>query len=94
MSDAQSAAVAELRQRISLLRARAGAAKTVLTRVKQEQQRVGLNLRSDALVAEQQVDDLLKEADAASKAGDPAAMKTSADLAERQIERLESFVGR
>ena len=77
-----------------MLGTRANALKATLTTIKQQQARQGLNLRQDVQTSEQRMEYHLDEAEAALKAADSARMKRSLDSAEREIEKIEKFLGR
>ena len=91
---AKQAALKEARQRIMLLAARVAGVKPSLDNLRREQARMGLSLRPDIVSAQQRLEYQLDEADNAIKSGDPAAAKTHLDMAERDLEKLESFLGR
>ncbi len=89
-----SAASGELRDRMVFLAARAATARNGLANLERQQARMGLGLRPDMAAANQRLDFLLKEAGAALASGDADAAKRNADLAEREVEKLEKFLGK
>jgi serine/threonine-protein kinase len=89
-----NAALAELRERAIFLASRAAAVRNSIARLEQQQARMGLGLRGDMAAANQRMDFLMKEAGAALSAGDADAAKRNMDLAEREVEKLEKFLGR
>jgi len=76
-----------------LLGTRAGAAKTSLTNLQNQQARQGLGLRADIAGAAQRMEYYLDETEAALKRGDSAAAKKNLDMAERTVSKIESFLG-
>ncbi len=91
---AKQTALKEARQRIMLMAARVAGVKPSLDNLRREQARMGLSLRPDIVAAQQRLEYQMDEADNSIKAGDPAAAKTHLDLAERDLDKLESFLGR
>lgn len=91
---AKSDALAEQRERIIFLGARAGAVRSGLQNLALQQQASGLSLRGDMAAAQQRVDYLMGEANAALARRDADAAKRNLDLAERDVEKLERFLGR
>lgn len=77
-----------------LLGTRANSVKASLASLKQQQARMGTNLRGDILTAEQRMEFYLDEAQAAVGAGNPAKAKSSLASAERALEAIEKFLGR
>jgi serine/threonine-protein kinase len=89
-----SAASNELRDRMVFLAARAATVRNGLANLERQQARMGLGLRPDMAAANQRLDFLLKEAGGALASGDPDAAKRNADMAEREVEKLEKFLGK
>ncbi|MBI3694169.1 MAG: protein kinase [Acidobacteria bacterium] len=87
-------ALQELRERMILLAARVTAVRISLQNLQQQQSQSGLSLRSDMVAASQRVEYLMGEANAALAARDAVALKRNLDLAERDVEKLEGFLGR
>jgi eukaryotic-like serine/threonine-protein kinase len=79
---------------LMLLDTRANSIKGSLDTLQQQQARSGLNLRGDIVSSRQRMEAYLNEADASLKSGDPARAKKNMNSAEREIEKLEKFLGR
>jgi hypothetical protein len=62
--------------------------------MREQQARSGLNLRGDIAAAQQRMELHLDEAEAAIQSGDAGAAKDSLAAAEREVERIEKFLGR
>lgn len=77
-----------------LLGTRANSVKSSLERLKQEQARQGLGLRGDMNTAAQRMEFYLDECESAIKRGDAAGGKKYLDLGEREVSKLEGFLGR
>jgi len=90
---ANAAELREIREQLMLLGTRAGAAKTSLTNLQNQQARQGLGLRADIAGAAQRMEYYLDETEAALKRGDSAAAKKNLDMAERTVSKIESFLG-
>lgn len=82
------------REMLMMLGTRANALKPSLGTMKQQQERMGTNLRGDILTAEQRMEFYLDEAQAAVRAGEIKKARTSLESAERAIETIEKFLGR
>ena len=89
-----SAASSELRDHMVFLASRASTVRSGLANLERQQSRMGVGLRPDMAAANQRMDFLLKEAGAALASGDAAAAKRNADMAEREVEKLEKFLGK
>lgn len=87
-------ALRELRDHMVMLGSRANSARATLTRMKAEQARQGIGMRGDILTAEQRMENYLDDAEAALRAGDPERAKKALQTAEREIDKLDSFLGR
>ncbi|HUS07374.1 MAG TPA: protein kinase [Bryobacteraceae bacterium] len=94
VDNAKVNALRDLRETLMMLGTRANALKGSLAVMKREQQRQGLNMRSDIVAREQQMEIHLDDAETSLKAGDPARMKKSLEAAERDVESIEKFLGR
>ena len=92
--DGKAAAIREHRELLMLLDTRANSIKGSLQTLQQEQARSGLNLRGDIVTTQKRMELYLNEAETAGKSGDPVAMKKYLGSAEREIEKLEKFLGR
>ena len=83
-----------LEERMMLMAVRTGAVKTSLANIRREQERSGLGMRGDITESELRLEYLMDAAESSLGAEDPAAAKKNLDLAERQLETLERFLGR
>jgi serine/threonine-protein kinase len=92
--DGKVAALREHRELLMLLDTRANSVKGSLQTLQQQQARSGLNLRGDIVTTQQRMELYLNEAEASLKSGDPVRMKKNLDSAEREVEKLEKFLGR
>jgi hypothetical protein len=61
--------------------------------LRKAQARSGLGLRADMAASAQRMDYLMNEADAALQRGDAAAAQRNLDLAEKEVAKLEKFLG-
>ncbi len=93
-SPKNTAQLQEMREQLILLGTRAGAAKSSIDRLRQEQARQGLGLRGDITAAVQRMEYYLDEAEAALKRGDAAAARKYLDSGEREVSKVETFLGR
>ena len=84
----------DLRERMMLQGTRLTSAKGAIDNMRRVQAQSGLGMRQDVLTAQQRAEFYMDEAEAALKSGDPAAMRKALDSAEREIERLDTFLGR
>jgi serine/threonine-protein kinase len=91
---ARAAELQETRERLVQLAARAGAVKSGLDNLRRAQAATGLGLRGDMVEALNSMDYLMQGATSAVNAGDAPAAKRLLANAERQIEKLEKFLGR
>jgi len=82
-----------LEDRLLKLSARANATKAGVDRLRQQQARMGVGLRADMATALERQEYLLGQAEAAFNAGDATRAKRQLDLAEREVEKLERFLG-
>jgi len=87
-------ALQQLRERMVFLASRANALRTSLQNLEQQQRASGLSLRGDISASWKRMEFLLDEAEAGLKARDPNAAKRNLDLAEREVDRLDQFLGR
>lgn len=83
-----------LRERMMLQATRLNSTKAAIDNMRRVQAQSGLGMRQDVLTAQQRAEFYMDESENAMKAGDPAAMRKALDSAEREIERLEKFLGR
>jgi serine/threonine-protein kinase len=90
----QSNVLDELREQLMLLGIRATAVKQSVESIRQQQARMGLGLRQDMAAGLQRMEYQLDETEAALKRGDAASAKRSLGAAEREVSKLEGFMGR
>jgi hypothetical protein len=90
---ASEAELEALEDRLLKLSARANATKGGVDRLRQQQARMGVGLRADMATALERQEYLLGQAEAAFNAGDATRAKRQLDLAEREVEKLERFLG-
>ena len=76
-----------------LLGVRARTVKTSLDNLRRQQASSGLGLRADMVAADQRMEYYLDETEAAVRNGDAQAAKRNLDLADREVSKLESFLG-
>jgi hypothetical protein len=89
-----AAALAEARDRLRLLSARSNAASRTLKTLEASQRASGLGLRGDISAAWDRTNDSLDEAKVAIQGSDVAGAKRALDNAERDLDRLDKFLGR
>jgi serine/threonine-protein kinase len=90
---AKEAQLEKLRDQGSLLSIRAATVRTSLESLRKAQARSGPGLRADMAASAQRMDYLLNQADAALQRGDAAAVQSNLDLAEKEVSKLEKFLG-
>ena len=90
----EEAALQEQRERLIMMAGRAAALHGSLDNLQRQQNAAGLGLRGDMAAARESMDYLLDEAKAALRAHDADGTKRNLDLAEKQVEKLERFLGR
>jgi serine/threonine-protein kinase len=83
----------KLREEGSLLSIRVGTVRSSLESLRKAQARSGLGLRADMAASAQRMDYLMNEADTALQRGDAAAGQRNLDLAEKEVSKLEKFLG-
>jgi serine/threonine-protein kinase len=88
------AALREARDHLMAIGSRANSARSTLTRMKEQQARQGLGMRGDITTAEQRMETFLDDAQDAIKDGDVERAKKALANAEREIDRLDTFLGR
>jgi serine/threonine-protein kinase len=94
-ADAETrAALQQLRERMIFLASRANALRSSLQNLEQQQRASGLSMRTDISASWKRMEFLLDEAEAALKAGDVPGARRNLDLAEREADRLDQFLGR
>jgi len=83
----------EVRAQLVDLSARAGAVRNSLGNLKRSQEANGMSLRGDMAAAESRMNSLMEGANAALNAHDAASAKKFTDSADREVEKLEKFLG-
>ncbi|MGH9632506.1 MAG: serine/threonine protein kinase [Bryobacteraceae bacterium] len=83
-----------LRERMMLLGTRANSLVASLETMQREQARSGLNLRQDVLTGRQRMEYYLDQAETSLKVGDSDKTEKNLASAEREIEKIEKFLGR
>ncbi len=77
-----------------LMAARIGAAATSIQSLQSAQAQQGVGLRSDIVAARQRVNYQMGEAESNLNQSDAAGARKRLDVAERDLEKLESFLGK
>ena len=77
-----------------MMASRAAAVRSSLETLQRQQAASGLGLRGDMVAAKESMEYLLDEAKASIRAKDADGTKRNLDLAEKQVEKLERFLGR
>jgi len=83
----------DLREQLVQLSARAGAVRTSLGNLKRSQAANGMSLRGDMAASETRMNSLMEGANAALNAHDAPSTKKFIDSADRELEKLEKFLG-
>ena len=91
---ANAAEVAEMRERANLMSVRVATVRTSFQNLQKQQAASGLSPRSDMVAADQRLDYQLQQAEASLGQGDSANAKKRLDAAERDLEKLEGFLGK
>jgi serine/threonine protein kinase len=91
---ANSAEVEQLRERANLMSVRVGTIRASFQSLQRQQAASGLSPRSDMVAADQRLGYQLDQAEASLQQGDAVAAKKRLDAAERDLEKLESFLGK
>ncbi|HEY3835030.1 MAG TPA: serine/threonine-protein kinase [Bryobacteraceae bacterium] len=89
-----AAAIEALRERANLMSVRVGTVRTSFQSLAKQQSASGLSPRSDMVAADQRLEYQLQQAEASLSRGDDAGAKQRLDAAERDLEKLESFLGK
>jgi len=84
----------EVREQLNLLSVRAGTVKSSLDNLRRRQAASGLGLRSDMAGAAQRMEYYLSQAESALDRRDAESARKNLDLAEREVSKLESFLGK
>jgi serine/threonine-protein kinase len=94
MDAAKVNALNDAREHLVMLGTRANAVRATLTRMKEQQARQGLGMRGDISASEQRMAVYLDDAQDAIKAGDSERAKKALATAERELDKLDGFLGR
>jgi eukaryotic-like serine/threonine-protein kinase len=89
-----AAELKEVRNQLNLLSIRMDAVKSSLDNIRRRQASSGLGLRSDMASSAQRMEYLYSQTDTALKNRDADAAKKNLDLAEREVGKLENFLGK
>jgi len=81
-------------ERLGMLSARANAARGTLQHLEEQQRKEGYGLRGDISASWKRLEYLLDQAEGAIKRQDLAAARRNLNLAERETDKLEQFLGR
>jgi hypothetical protein len=92
--NANSAELEKLKEQLNLLDIRAGTCKTSIESLRRGQASSGMGLRADIAASAQRIDYYLNETESALRRKDAAAGKKNLDSAEREVSKIESFLGR
>ncbi|MCP5114548.1 MAG: hypothetical protein GY953_27280 [bacterium] len=87
-------ALRQAREWMMLAAARIAGVKGSLDNLRQSQARRGLGLRSDITASERRLEFYMDEAESALGTNDPDKAKKNLDSAERELQKLERFLGR
>jgi serine/threonine-protein kinase len=90
---ADTAALDAARDRLADLAPRANALNSTLKNLEQQQRAMGVGLRTDISTSWRRMEQLLDDAEAAIKGKDPARAGTKLDQAERELDKLDKFLG-
>ncbi|HEV2382748.1 MAG TPA: protein kinase [Terriglobia bacterium] len=91
---ADSAALDDLEHQMDQLSSRAGAVKSSIDKLRNEQNAQGYNLRGDIAAAADRVETYMSKAQQALQSQDARNTKRYMDLAEPEVDKLEKFLGR
>jgi len=86
--------IQQLHDRMVKLASRAGAVRGSLENLQRQQAAMGLGLRGDVSASWKRMEYYLDQAEAALSKGDAAAARRHLDAAEREVDQLETFLGR
>ncbi|MEK7408736.1 MAG: protein kinase [Acidobacteriota bacterium] len=89
-----AADVQQAHDRMVMLSSRAGAVKTSLENLQRVQQQAGMSLRADMSASWKRMEYYMDLAESALNRSDLPAARRNMDLAEREIDKLEAFLGR
>lgn len=88
-----TAALEAARDRLGDLAPRANSLSSALKNLEHQQQSMGVGLRTDISTSWRRMEQLLDESEAAIKNGDAGRAKTKLDQAERELDKLDKFLG-
>jgi len=86
--------IEEIRKQLDLLSIRMDTVKAALSNLKRQQAAAGLGLRADMANAAQRMEYYYGLAETALKNRDPESAQKNLDLVEREVSKLENFLGR
>lgn len=89
-----TAALSAARERMMTMGARVGAVAASIQGLQHEQAQQGVGLRSDMVAAQQRLHYQMNEAQASLKQNDAEGARKRLDSAERDLEKLETFLGK
>jgi hypothetical protein len=87
-------ALESARERLGMLGTRANALIVAVRNLQQQQQQMGVGMRTDITTSWKRMEFLLDESEAALKRQDLAGTKKNLDQAEREADKLDRFLGR
>ncbi|MBZ5561569.1 MAG: protein kinase [Acidobacteriia bacterium] len=93
-ASASSDELDKLQEEMTNLAGRANAMKDSVDNLRNQQKSQGLSLRPDISASEMRMQQFMDNADQALKVGNAKAARRNIDLAEKEIDKLESFFGR
>jgi hypothetical protein len=93
-ASADSAALDDLEHQMDQLSSRAGAVKSSIDKLRNEQNAQGYNLRGDIAAAADRMETYMSKAQQALQSQDARNTKRYMDLAEPEVDKLEKFLGR
>jgi serine/threonine-protein kinase len=89
-----SAEVEQLREQANLIGIRVGTVRAAFQNLQRQQAASGLSPRSDMVAADQRIGYQMDQAEASLRQGDAVGAKKRLDSAERDLEKLERFLGK
>jgi hypothetical protein len=89
-----NAELEKIQDELDLLGSRAGAIRSSLDGLQQQQAAQGYGLRGDIVASRQRMDTLMDQVQNRLRRGDPAGARKSLEAAEREVTKLEKFLGR
>jgi len=88
-----TAALDAARDRLGDLAPRANSLNSALKNLEHQQQSLGVGLRTDISTSWKRMEQLLDDSEAAIKNGDAGRAKMKLDQAERELDKLDKFLG-